>query len=95
MDKGIDKILLVAGARPNFMKIARSLGIPRFTLRENTERPVTIDEGTNRLVGTGGEGILLAFEEFRSGDSKKGRVPELWDGKAAERIIRVLLGKAG
>ena len=72
-----------------------ALGIPCFTIRESTERPVTIDEGTNRLVGTSAKGILSAFEEFRSGNSKKGRVPELWDGKAAERIIRVLLGKAG
>ena len=77
------------------MKIARSLGIPRFTLRENTERPVTIDEGTNRLVGTSAKGILSAFEEFRSGNSKKGRIPELWDGKAAERIVSILLRKAG
>ncbi len=70
-----------------------ALGIPCFTIRENTERPVTLAEGTNRLVGTNAEGILSAFEEFRSGKSKKGRVPELWDGKAAERIVEVLLSQ--
>ena len=68
-----------------------ALGIPCFTIRENTERPVTIEEGTNTPVGTTAKGILSAFEEFRNGKSKKGRVPELWDGKAAERIVNILL----
>ena len=68
-----------------------ALGIPCFTIRENTERPVTIDEGTNILVGTTKQGILSAYEAFRNGASKKGRVPELWDGKAAERIVNTIL----
>jgi UDP-N-acetylglucosamine 2-epimerase (non-hydrolysing) len=69
-----------------------ALGIPCFTIRENTERPVTIEEGTNTLVGTTATGILSAFEVFKNGGSKKGRVPPLWDGKAAERIVDILLG---
>ncbi|MDD5723558.1 MAG: UDP-N-acetylglucosamine 2-epimerase (non-hydrolyzing) [Syntrophales bacterium] len=68
-----------------------ALGVPCFTIRENTERPVTIDEGTNILVGTTKQGILSEYEAFRSGASKKGRVPELWDGKAAERIVDLLI----
>jgi len=69
-----------------------ALGVPCFTLRENTERPVTIEEGTNLLVGPAKDRILDAWSRFRAGETKQGRVPELWDGRAAERIVRVLVG---
>ncbi len=62
------------------------LGVPCITLRENTERPVTCDEGTNQLVGTGRDAILRAvgrIDEVR----KAGRVPRFWDGRSAERIV--------
>lgn len=68
------------------------LGIPCFTIRDNTERPITIEEGTNILVGTRGSGILKAYLEFRNGKIKKGKVPELWDGRTAERIVSALIG---
>jgi UDP-N-acetylglucosamine 2-epimerase (non-hydrolysing) len=71
-----------------------ALGIPCFTIRENTERPVTIEEGTNTLVGTRRESILAAFEEFKKGKTKKGRVPPLWDGKAANRIVTIFLHRS-
>jgi UDP-N-acetylglucosamine 2-epimerase (non-hydrolysing) len=67
------------------------LGIPCFTLRENTERPVTVDEGTNTLVGNKKENILDAFNKFKKGVIKKGHIPKFWDGKASERIIEVFL----
>lgn len=70
-----------------------ALGIPCFTIRENTERPVTVEEGTNTLVGTSRQGILNAYNEFKKGDKKTGKVPELWDGRAAKRIVDVLLQK--
>jgi len=70
------------------------LGVPCFTIRNNTERPITVAEGTNILVGTTKEGIVSAFERFKNGFRKKGDVPELWDGKAAERIVDTLISLA-
>jgi UDP-N-acetylglucosamine 2-epimerase (non-hydrolysing) len=67
------------------------LGIPCFTLRDNTERPVTIDEGTNILVGNKKDNILKAYNDFKKGIIKPGKIPELWDGKASQRIVEVLL----
>jgi UDP-N-acetylglucosamine 2-epimerase (non-hydrolysing) len=67
------------------------LGVPCLTLRSNTERPITISEGTNELVGNTPQVIIeKATQALRAG-GKKGRVPALWDGKASERIVRVLL----
>ena len=67
-----------------------ALGIPCLTLRENTERPVTITEGTNTLVGTdAGDASLAAAREALAGGGKAGRTPALWDGKAAERIAEI------
>jgi UDP-N-acetylglucosamine 2-epimerase (non-hydrolysing) len=69
-----------------------ALGVPCFTLRENTERPITVDVGSNTLVGTSRDRILEAFDRFRAGELKQGKVPELWDGHAAERIVDALIG---
>ena len=63
-----------------------ALGIPCLTIRENTERPITVDYGTNTLVGRDRLAILDGVDEILSGGGKRGRVPELWDGHAAERI---------
>jgi UDP-N-acetylglucosamine 2-epimerase (non-hydrolysing) len=63
-----------------------ALGVPCLTLRENTERPITVEQGTNTLVGRDREAILRGVAEILSGQGKRGRVPELWDGRAAERI---------
>ncbi len=63
-----------------------ALGVPCITLRENTERPITISEGTNTIVGTDPQAIRQCFEEIQNGGGKAGRVPSLWDGCAAERI---------
>jgi UDP-N-acetylglucosamine 2-epimerase (non-hydrolysing) len=67
------------------------LGIPCLTLRENTERPVTISEGTNALVGSDPDRIMVAADRVLAGGPTKARRPELWDGHAAERIVRILV----
>ena len=68
-----------------------ALGIPCITLRENTERPVTVEEGTNTIVGSDRELILEVFNEVLATGGKSGRVPALWDGRAAERIADVIV----
>jgi len=68
-----------------------ALGVHCVTIRENTERPVTVEQGTNYLVGTDPAAILAASAEILSGRGKKGSVPPLWDGHAAERIADILL----
>jgi UDP-N-acetylglucosamine 2-epimerase (non-hydrolysing) len=65
------------------------LGVPCLTLRNNTERPITIAEGTNRLAGTTPDSILTAWRALQSADGHR-RIPPLWDGRAAERIADVL-----
>ncbi len=67
-----------------------ALGIPCLTLRENTERPITVTEGTNELVGTDPRAIAAAASRALDGGSRPGRIPALWDGKASERIARAI-----
>jgi UDP-N-acetylglucosamine 2-epimerase (non-hydrolysing) len=67
-----------------------ALGIPSITLRESTERPITVDEGSNVVVGTDPVKILAAANEVFEGRSKAGLRPLLWDGHAAGRIVEVL-----
>lgn len=72
-----------------------ALGVPCLTLRSNTERPITITEGTNKLLGEDPASILPAAEPILDGKSPVGRCPELWDGHASERIAAVLARVVG
>lgn len=63
-----------------------ALGVPCLTLRENTERPITVENGSNTVVGRNRQAILREVDAILAGGGKRGRIPELWDGQAAERI---------
>jgi UDP-N-acetylglucosamine 2-epimerase (non-hydrolysing) len=65
-------------------------GVPCLTLRENTERPITITEGTNQLVPLDSKSIVKYSMKILQGEVKKGTIPKYWDGKTAERVVRVL-----
>ncbi|MCD6300209.1 MAG: UDP-N-acetylglucosamine 2-epimerase [Dehalococcoidales bacterium] len=71
------------------------LGIPCITLRPNTERPITCEVGTNILVGNDPEAILAAARPILAGRRPEGKIPEKWDGRAAERIVDILLREFG
>ena len=68
-----------------------ALGVPCLTLRANTERPITVTQGTNRVVGVDPEKIKAAWEQVGRGGWPTGRLPELWDGKAAHRVVKILI----
>jgi UDP-N-acetylglucosamine 2-epimerase (non-hydrolysing) len=67
------------------------LSVPCLTLRENTERPVTVTEGTNRVIGTNPARILAETKHLLNNEQVSGRIPELWDGATSERIVKVIL----
>jgi len=67
-----------------------ALGIPCITLRENTERPITVEQGSNTITGSDPGKIMACFNEIISSGGKAGHIPELWDGKAAERIASII-----
>ena len=69
------------------------LGIPCFTMRTTTERPETIEIGTNTLVGITIENLEKVYKKYKDTDFRQHKIPDLWDGKASERIIDILLKK--
>jgi UDP-N-acetylglucosamine 2-epimerase (non-hydrolysing) len=69
------------------------LGVPCLTVRENTERPITVSLGTNVLVGRDREKLRTELSRVLGGRAKKGTVPPLWDGQAGERIAEILVGQ--
>ena len=87
----LDEARLVLTDSGGLQEETTALGVPCVTLRENTERPITVTEGTNTVVGTDPARILDAVEDILATGGKRGRVPELWDGRAAERIRDILI----
>jgi UDP-N-acetylglucosamine 2-epimerase (non-hydrolysing) len=69
-----------------------ALGIPCLTLRKNTERPITVSRGTNKVIGVDPRAIYAEWRRAADGQWPAGELPELWDGKAAQRIVKILLG---
>jgi UDP-N-acetylglucosamine 2-epimerase (non-hydrolysing) len=63
-----------------------ALAVPCLTMRDNTERPITVEQGTNTLIGRNRIRALECVDEILKNGGKRGRTPELWDGRAAERI---------
>ena len=68
------------------------MGVPCITLRDNTERPETVELGTNELIGTKPTEIAPALKKLNNGNWKHGEIPALWDGKTGKRIIEILSG---
>jgi len=97
----LDFLALMDGARflltdsGGIQEETTALGVPCLTLRSNTERPITITEGTNRLLGEDPASILPAVEPILHGKAPGGKCPELWDGHASERIADVLARELG
>ncbi|MEW6246139.1 MAG: UDP-N-acetylglucosamine 2-epimerase (non-hydrolyzing) [Nitrospirota bacterium] len=93
----LDFMALVAGARlvltdsGGIQEETTALGIPCLTIRENTERPVTVTHGTNRLVGASPDKIVYETERVLASPYPKPSPPPLWDGHASERIVSILL----
>lgn len=67
-----------------------ALGVPCITLRENTERPITVEQGTNTIAGSDPTLILSCIDEILQTGGKVGKSPEMWDGKASERIVKII-----
>ena len=92
----LDMLLLMSKARlvltdsGGIQEETTALGISCITMRENTERPITIEKGTNILSGNQGAKILLAARNVIDTGGKKGSIPDLWDGKAANRIVKII-----
>jgi UDP-N-acetylglucosamine 2-epimerase (non-hydrolysing) len=92
----LDFLKLIASARlvltdsGGIQEETTILKVPCLTLRENTERPITLEVGSNRLVGSDPSKIIAAYQEVTTTGAADSKIPPLWDGRAAERIVEIL-----
>lgn len=93
--KCMDNARLVITDSGGIQEETTVLGVPCITARDNTERPVTVSQGTNVVVGRDPQRILQAAFAVLQGEGEEGRRPELWDGRAAERIVEILWEREG
>lgn len=89
----VDKAALVITDSGGIQEETTFLGVQCLTVRDNTERPVTVEKGTNQLIGTDLGRVYEAAGRVLDGAGKKGNIPELWDGHTAERIVEILKKK--
>jgi len=95
----LDFLCLMANSRFNItdsggiQEETTVLGIPCVTVRNNTERPVTVEQGTNMLVSTNKKKIIEVCNKLIKGMDFKGKIPKFWDGKAAKRIVYIIMKK--
>ncbi len=87
----MEKAKLVLSDSGGIQEETTALGVPCITLRENTERPITVEQGTNTVVGSDAAAIEQCTRIILETGGKSGRIPELWDGKAAQRIADVIV----
>ena len=85
--KGAKMVLTDSGG---MQEETTALGVPCITLRENTERPITVEQGTNTITGSDPDKIMACFNDIMVSGGKAGHIPELWDGKTAERIANII-----
>lgn len=89
----LDRAQLVLTDSGGVQEETTYLGVPCLTLRDNTERPATVSDGTNRVIGTRPQRVLAEIDKLLAGDRPPARRPLLWDGRSAERVAEVLAGR--